>query len=443
MDINKVKQILGVKNRVQLKLQNGGRTPIVGTSQQQQAYQDSLNLYNSGEYYYNKLKEKGAPSTGYGEIYIYPEDFQAVREDYYKKYPMNMPANNYNSGRNFQPISNYGIAIAGVGQIESSRYKKPVQPIVIGRPKDPVLQLNQGQQLLPESSKNINFNPIPYEQGTYFTRNPQQQEIGKTEYFDKKTGKPLNKFQDGGSVKLTKEEVLRAVQQAEEANRSNKYEPTQAVKNIKAALSSASLLAPANLPARIGSSIFDLGTATKYALDGQYGKATEDAVQAGLNWVPFLQQKNMINLSKNTVPLAYRLNQAIPYINQANTYINKANDAKTISEMYSKDKPNILKGDMFNTSIPVDNLRVQPQKRKIVLQDGGMSQLGYKEGSPYEENPFNLINSNQITMKGVTKKVIGISDTGEIKVMNPNEEHSFSGTTVMEFPKKTRVKLSL
>jgi hypothetical protein len=178
-------------------------------------------------------------------------------------------------------------------------------------------------------------------------------------------------FNEGGSVKLKKEEVLRAVQQAEEANRSKKYEPTQAVKNTKATLASASLLTPTNLPARIGSTIFDLGTATKYALDGQYDKATEDAVQAVLNWIPFLQQKNMINLSKNTVPLAYRFNQAIPYINQVNTYTNKANDVKTISEVYSKDKPNILKGDMFSTSIPVDNLRVEPQKRKIAFQGGG------------------------------------------------------------------------
>jgi len=204
--------------------------------------------------------------------------------------------------------------------------------------------------------------------------------LGAASQIDKKqNGGTINKLQDGGNTKLTKEEVLRAVQQAEEANRSNKYEPTQAVKNTKAALSSISLLAPTSLPARIGSSIFDLGTATKYALDGQYGKAAEDVVQAGLNWIPFLKQKNMINLSKNTVPLAYRFNQAIPYINQVNTYTNKANDVKTISEVYSKDASNILKEDMFNTSIPVDNLRVQPQKRKIVLQDGGMSQLGYKE----------------------------------------------------------------
>lgn len=198
---------------------------------------------------------------------------------------------------------------------------------------------------------------------------------GRDFMYNNREGSPWNTtfgYKDGGKIpKESKEQMLAAIQQAEEANRSNKYEPTQAVKNIKATLSSASLLAPTNLPARIGSSIFDLGTATKYALDGQYDKAKEDLIQAGLNWIPFLKQKNMINLSKNTVPLAYRFNQAIPYINQVNTYTNKANDVKTISEVYSKDASNILKEDMFNTSIPVDNLRVQPQKRKIAFQGGG------------------------------------------------------------------------
>ena len=70
-------------------------------------------------------------------------------------------------------------------------------------------------KIKPESIQKI-FNTIAY--GKLQEQTPTAQNGGS-----------INKFQDGGNTKLTKEEVLRAVQQAEEANRSNKYEPTQIV----------------------------------------------------------------------------------------------------------------------------------------------------------------------------------------------------------------------
>ena len=44
------------------------------------------------------------------------------------------------------------------------------------------------------------------------------------------------------------------------------------------------------------------------------------------------------------------------------------------------------------------------------------------------------INSNNITMKGVNYPVLGISDTGDTKMMQPGEDYKFKGNSVTEFP---------
>jgi hypothetical protein len=44
------------------------------------------------------------------------------------------------------------------------------------------------------------------------------------------------------------------------------------------------------------------------------------------------------------------------------------------------------------------------------------------------------IGSNQITMQGVPYPVLGISDTGDIQMMYPNQEYNYDGSSVIEYP---------
>ena len=45
------------------------------------------------------------------------------------------------------------------------------------------------------------------------------------------------------------------------------------------------------------------------------------------------------------------------------------------------------------------------------------------------------INSNKITMKGVNYPVLGISDTGDKKMMQPGvENYTYDGSSVTEYP---------
>lgn len=62
------------------------------------------------------------------------------------------------------------------------------------------------------------------------------------------------------------------------------------------------------------------------------------------------------------------------------------------------------------------------------------SKKGYKKNSPDNKNPFNIIPSGNITMKGVPHPVMGVDNTGVVQMMMPGGEYNFPGSHVIEFP---------
>ena len=67
-------------------------------------------------------------------------------------------------------------------------------------------------------------------------------------------------------------------------------------------------------------------------------------------------------------------------------------------------------------------------------QSGGFSTEGYKRNSPDVNNPYNVIPSNQITMKGVDFPVLGVDNFGNRQLMEPGSDYTFPGNYVKEFP---------
>ena len=63
-----------------------------------------------------------------------------------------------------------------------------------------------------------------------------------------------------------------------------------------------------------------------------------------------------------------------------------------------------------------------------------ISKSGYKKNSKDKNEPALVIPSNEITMENVQFPVLGISDTGDVRIMNPGEEHVFNGNYVYELP---------
>jgi hypothetical protein len=93
----------------------------------------------------------------------------------------------------------------------------------------------------------------------------------------------LNKYKkapDGGKLpnKPTLKEISKIPQK--------QYEPSDAVKNTKAGLGALSIIPVPLNPFGVAGSVYDLGTSAKYAFDGQWDKAGEDFVQAGLDLIP-------------------------------------------------------------------------------------------------------------------------------------------------------------
>lgn len=65
---------------------------------------------------------------------------------------------------------------------------------------------------------------------------------------------------------------------------------------------------------------------------------------------------------------------------------------------------------------------------------GVFSTEGYKRNSPDVNNPFNIIPSGNITMKGVDFPVLGVDNLGNSKIMQPGKDYQFPGNTVFELP---------
>ena len=61
-----------------------------------------------------------------------------------------------------------------------------------------------------------------------------------------------------------------------------------------------------------------------------------------------------------------------------------------------------------------------------------MSTKGYKRNSPDVNNAVNIIQSGDITMKGVDFKVRGEDNLGNVKIMKPGKNYKFPGTIVKE-----------
>lgn len=95
--------------------------------------------------------------------------------------------------------------------------------------------------------------------------------------------------------------------------------------------------------------------------------------------------------------------------------------------------------DLLNDIVKNDTKSNPIAKRGALIQkykSGGFSTQGYKRNSPDVNNPYNVIPSNQITMKGVDFPVMGTDNMGYQQMMYPGQDYTFPGEYVTEFPLK-------
>jgi hypothetical protein len=88
-------------------------------------------------------------------------------------------------------------------------------------------------------------------------------------------------------------------------------------------------------------------------------------------------------------------------------------------------------GDSFNRTYSNHNWK--PNIKDIPMNKyGGI----IKDDRGQWDHPGEIteINSNDITMEGVPYDVLGISDTGDTKLMKPGKDYKFKGKKVTEYP---------
>jgi hypothetical protein len=89
----------------------------------------------------------------------------------------------------------------------------------------------------------------------------------------------------------------------------------------------------------------------------------------------------------------------------------------------------------MNRNIEILKKFIGEQNQRI---QNDISKQGYKDDSPYKNNPFNIIQGTSqgtpITMKGVSTPLIGMDEFGNKQYMQPGQEYQFPGSQVTETP---------
>jgi len=113
-----------------------------------------------------------------------------------------------------------------------------------------------------------------------------------------------------------------------------------------------------------------------------------------------------------------------------------AEDIKDINTENLKDLRDVLKEEDIIWMLNNISKTESPQKEKYAQSGAYISTQGYKRNSPDVNNPYNVIPSNQITMKGVDFPVMGTDNMGYQQMMYPGQDYTFPGDYVTEFPMK-------
>lgn len=170
---------------------------------------------------------------------------------------------------------------------------------------------------------------------------------------------------------------------------------------------------------------------TKKPLSGYGASEQEDEVLARMG-----QFKNAIGMGDNQTFTLGHLN--LIRKNYAKSFLDNG-----ITEMLTKIKPGSLGEKEFlknmNTyaygigAVATLGTAGTLQQKK---RGGSVSELGYKNNSPYKNQPYLDINTPNggITMKNVDKVLFAVDNTGQEKIMYPGQEYKFSGNKVREIP---------
>jgi len=130
---------------------------------------------------------------------------------------------------------------------------------------------------------------------------------------------------------------------------------------------------------------------------------------------------NIINTSKAPYPKSLKGNVGTFDLNDPNVFKALIPAVGAGAIMSHKNK------DMSSGGTVRIRKKVMPNAVKVSVD-------GYRRFSPDRENDCNIIESNRISMRDVDHPVVGVDNHGNVKVMFPEREYRFTGSSVLEIP---------
>lgn len=257
------------------------------------------------------------------------------------------------------------------------------------------------------------------------------------------------KFQGGGGFNARP--TLKQIMQMPD----KRYTPAPGVMNTKAALAAAAMMSgPFSFIPGIAGATYDIGTAARYAMDGQWGNVKEDLISAGLNAIPtagvYAALAGMGKLQKAA---------------RARAAIRSAKAGDTAKDFYGSStiRNNITglvqefdkSGKQISSMRPRSAAEVKAYNKNLQNQ----YRTGYTPEGPAELMPFKSpdfagggmivdpmgqwahpgkntrIPGSDITMQGVPYPVYGVGSNGQEQIMQPGQDYQFGNSEfVDEYP---------
>lgn len=189
-----------------------------------------------------------------------------------------------------------------------------------------------------------------------------------------------------------------------------------------------------------------------------FGEIDESIIKLSPDYKPKLSEltphmkKIATYLSRNYPGIVFTFFKQGKHTDGSAHYIGEAMDVggnssdKKAYENLRKDIPKLVGMglnfiDETNTTDKKPHLHISLSSHKY--ESGGtikrgwlddITEEGYLEGSSTENRKMNIIPTNNITMKGVKKPIIGIDNKGNKKLMLPGFDYLFEGDFVREYP---------
>ena len=234
-----------------------------------------------------------------------------------------------------------------------------------------------------------------------------------------------------------------------------RYTPSPAVMNTKAGLALASMASgPFSFIPGTASTVYDLGTSARYAMDGQWDNAKEDLISAGLNAIPTAGVYGALT-AMGKLQKAARARAAIRTAKSAMNLKDIAGSSTIRNNVTGLVQEFDKAGKELSSMRPRSAAEVKSYNQNIQNQyRTGATPEGPKELMPFKSPDFagggmildpmgqwahpgknTRIPGSDITMQGVPYPVLGIASNGKKQMMYPGQDYNFGGAKhVDEYP---------